>query len=149
MSKLNGGYIMVDVANTTLAELKGIVECSKPILVYGFGKAPAFATGVTKTNDAVVIETAHGLVTVTSSGVATSITDLTKLTDAQCEVLEAGDVVVKTTDGEKHSYRVSYKKDKTGLCLTYSDASVVETVSYDYTGGHWVYNSTDTTSISG
>ena len=147
MSKLNGGYIMVDVNATTLTELKGIVACSKPILVYGFGKSPAFAIGVIKTDDAVVIETAHGLVTVTSSGAATKVTDLTKLTDAQCEVLEAGDVVIKTTTNQKHSYRVSYKEAGVGLCLTYSDASTVETVSYDYTNGHWVYNSTDTTTI--
>ena len=38
---------------------------------------------------------------------------------------------------------VSYKKDDTGMCLTYADASVVETQSYDYTEGHWVYNSED------
>ena len=32
--------------------------------------------------------------------------------------------------------------------LTYVDASVVETVSYDYTDGAWVYNSTDSTPLT-
>ena len=38
---------------------------------------------------------------------------------------------------------VSYKEHHVGICLTYSAAGYLETVSYDYTDGHWVYNSTD------
>lgn len=76
------------------------------------------------------------------------VDDITKLTEAQIEVLECGDNLIKVTDGAKHSYRVSYKEEKVGICLTYVDASVVETVSYDYTDGAWVYNSTDSTPLT-
>lgn len=68
---------------------------------------------------------------------------ITSIGDTLCEALQCGDILVKNENGNKHTYIVSYKEDKTGMCLTYSDATVVETVSYDYTDGHWVYNSTD------
>ena len=61
--------------------------------------------------------------------------------------LKPGDVVLKKDATGYHSYIVSYKKDGTGICLTYCDASVVETVSYDYVDGSWVYNSTDVTHL--
>lgn len=80
---------------------------------------------------------------------ALEVSNITALTDDQINELKAGDVVVKKTGNQKHSYRVSYKEDNTGICLTYVDASVSETVSYDYTGGHWVYNSTDVTHLVG
>lgn len=73
--------------------------------------------------------------------------DITKLTDNQIDSIDCGDVVIKVDETGGHSYLVSYKKAKTGICLTYTDASVVETVSYDYTEGHWVYNSTDITPL--
>ena len=69
--------------------------------------------------------------------------DITALTTAQCNSLAAGDVVIKVTGNQKHSYRVSYKENNQGLCLTYTDASVSETVSYDFDGTDWIYNSTD------
>lgn len=69
--------------------------------------------------------------------------DITKLTDGQIDLLHCGDYLVKKTGKQRHAYKVTYKEDKQGICLTYHDASTVETVSYDYTGGHWVYNSTD------
>lgn len=69
--------------------------------------------------------------------------DITKLTDGQIDLLHCGDYLVKKTGKQRHAYKVTYKEDKKGICLTYHDASTVETVSYDYTGGHWVYNSTD------
>lgn len=75
-------------------------------------------------------------------------TDITALTNAQCTKLKAGDVVLKKTGNAIHAYRVSYKEYQVGMCLTYTDASTSETVSYDYTGGHWVYNSTDITNLS-
>ena len=75
------------------------------------------------------------------------VSNITALTDEQIDGLKAGDVVVKKTGDMRHSYRVSYKENNTGICLTYVDASVSETVSYDYTGGHWVYNSTDVTEL--
>ena len=73
--------------------------------------------------------------------------NITTLSDEVCNALKCGDMVNKVDSTGKHSYRVSYKKDKGGMCLTYSDASCVETVSYDYTAGHWVYNSKDVTTI--
>lgn len=73
--------------------------------------------------------------------------DITTLSDEVCNALKSGDIVNKVDSTGKHSYRVSYKKDEVGMCLTYSDASCVETVSYDYTAGHWVYNSKDVTTI--
>ena len=76
------------------------------------------------------------------------VTDITALTTAQCEALQCGGVVIKVTGNQKHRYVVSYKEDKVGMCLTYTDASLVETVSYDYTEGNWVYNSTDSTSLT-
>lgn len=74
--------------------------------------------------------------------------DITNLSLAQCNKLRSGDMVIKLTGNQQHSYRVSYKENKVGMCLTYVDASVVETVSYDYTEGAWVYNSTDVTHIT-
>lgn len=62
--------------------------------------------------------------------------------------LKAGDIVLKNTNGQLHAYSVSFKKDDEGICLTYSDASVVETISYDYIGEQWVYNSTDITPLN-
>lgn len=69
--------------------------------------------------------------------------DITQLTDGQIDLLRCGDYLVKRTGKQRHAYKVSYKEDKQGMCLTYTDASTVETVSYDFTDGHWVYNSTD------
>lgn len=73
--------------------------------------------------------------------------DITTLSDEVCNALKCGDMINKVDSTGKHSYRVSYKKDEVGMCLTYSDASCVETISYDYTAGHWVYNSKDVTTI--
>lgn len=75
------------------------------------------------------------------------VNNITSLTDEQINGLNAGDLVEKNTSDQLHTYVVSYKENGTGICLTYTDASVVETVSYDYTGGHWVYNSTDITHL--
>ena len=75
------------------------------------------------------------------------VDDITKLTNAQISVLECGDFVVKQTGNQKHTYKVTYKEEEQGLCLTYDDASCIETVSYDYVEGNWVYNSTDISSI--
>ena len=76
-----------------------------------------------------------------------SVSNITQLTNDQINSLKAGDVVIKETGEQKHAYVVSYKQDGTGICLTYTDASCAETVSYDYTGGNWVYNSTDVTTF--
>ena len=78
------------------------------------------------------------------------VSDITALTGAQLDALEIGSKVAKITGTAKHLYIVSYKDaENGGLCLTYTDASTVETVSYDHTASGWAYNSTDTTHISG
>jgi hypothetical protein len=55
-------------------------------------------------------------------------------------------MVVKITGTQKHGYTVSYKGEGVGegICMTYTDASLIETVSYDFTADGWNYNSTDT-----
>lgn len=90
----------------------------------------------------------HNLL-VENSSVKIEVSKINEMTDDVCNSLRCGDLVIKKTGNQKHCYRVSYKEDKVGMCLTYVDASLVETVSYDYSGGHWVYNSTDSTHIGG
>ena len=67
------------------------------------------------------------------------------LGDDLCEKLRPGDIVRKITGKQKHTYIVSYKGEGEGegICLTYCAAGYIETVSYDFVDGHWVYNSTD------
>lgn len=77
------------------------------------------------------------------------VTNITGLTNYQINKLEVGDVVAKNTNGQLHHYIVSYKQENVGICLTYTDASVCETVSYDFVEGNWIYNSTDVTELGG
>ena len=85
-----------------------------------------------------------------NASVALDATDITALTDEQLDALNVGDKVAKITGTAKHLYIVSYKDaENGGLCLTYTDASTVETVSYDHTESGWAYNSTDKTNIAG
>ncbi len=76
--------------------------------------------------------------------------DITKIPSEILAALEAGDIVIKQTGVQKHAYIVSYKGEGVGqgLCLTYTDASTVETVSYDFTADGWAYNSTDHTTLT-
>ena len=64
-------------------------------------------------------------------------------------VFLCNECVFKFLAKQKHAYRVSYKGEGVGegLCLTYVDASCVETVSYDFTAEGWAYNSTDVTPL--
>ena len=77
------------------------------------------------------------------SGVIIKASNIKNLNDEQCDELKCGDIVAKKTGNQYHCYVVTYKEDKHGLCLSYFDASCIETQSYDYTDGHWVYNSED------
>ena len=77
------------------------------------------------------------------------VNNITSIDGDTLSSLKAGDIVLKNDSTGKHAYVVSFKKDGTGICLTYTDASVVETVSYDFTGNAWVYNSTDITPLGG
>ena len=83
-----------------------------------------------------------------NGAVAIEVADITKLTNDQLDSLNVGDKVVKVTGTARHLYLVSYKDaENGGLCLTYTDAANVETVSYDHTESGWDYNSTDKTHI--
>ena len=74
--------------------------------------------------------------------------NMEQLSDGLLNSLKVGDVVQKKTGEQKHCYIVSYKEEKHGICLTYVDGSgYMETISYDYTGGHWVFNSKDVTQV--
>lgn len=80
------------------------------------------------------------------SPVVTEVTDIKALSADLLEALRPGDIVVKVTGTDKHSYHVSYK-GATGLCLTYADCENVETVAYEKTGDAWAWDSTDVTHI--
>lgn len=73
------------------------------------------------------------------------VSDITAIDSSILDALECGDQVQKITGNMKHLYVVSYKGVGVGqgICLTYSAAGLIETVSYDYTENGWVYNSTD------
>ena len=70
--------------------------------------------------------------------------NIQSLSDDLLNSLRVGDVVQKKTGNQKHCYIVTYKEEKHGICLSYFDGSgYIETISYDYNDGHWVYNSKD------
>lgn len=73
----------------------------------------------------------------------TGVTDITALTNDVLNQLKPGDMVIKKTGNMEHTYIVTYKEEKHGICISYFAAGYSETVSYDYTDGNWVYNSTD------
>ena len=72
-----------------------------------------------------------------------TVLNITALTDAQLNGLKCGDVVLKEDSTGKHAYKVTYKQEHHGICLSYFDCGYLETISYDYTDGHWVFNSKD------
>ena len=87
---------------------------------------------------------------IVNSAIAEEVEDITAIPSNVLDVLQCGDKVAKKTGTAKHLYVVSYKDaENGGLCLTYTDASTVETVSYDHTESGWAYNSTDKTNIGG
>ena len=152
MRSLNGGYIMIDLADANAyAYAKSTVGVDKPILIYDTTGNPYYADKVSKVGTDLVITTNKGVIVLSADGTIISsrnITDITKISSSILEGLECGDIILKDTEGQKHAYIVSYKQAETGICLTYTDATTVETVSYDYTDGAWVYNSTDKTTLT-
>ena len=76
------------------------------------------------------------------------VLDIKNVDGAILNELKVGDVVVKKTGAEGHAYVVSYKQEGHGCCLTYTDASCVETQSYDCNDGVWTYNSEDKTTLT-
>ena len=90
------------------------------------------------------------LTELTKSAKPVEVADITAIDGEILDALECGDKVAKITGTARHLYVVSYKDaENGGLCLTYADASTVETVSYDHTESGWAYNSTDKTNIGG
>ena len=80
-----------------------------------------------------------------NGAIAVEVSDITAIDGAILDSLNVGDKIAKVTGKQKHLYQVSYKGEGVGegICLTYVDASVIETVSYDFTSEGWAYNSTD------
>ena len=73
------------------------------------------------------------------------VDNVSELSDEQLDSLRCGDIVAKKTGNQKHAYIVSYKGEGAGegICLTYCAAGYIETISYDYINGHWLFNSKD------
>lgn len=85
------------------------------------------------------------LVAVVGSSIPTEVNNITAIDPEVLDTLQVGDKIAKVTGKQKHLYVVTYKGEGVGegICLTYTDAAGIETVSYDYTADGWVYNSTD------
>ena len=71
------------------------------------------------------------------------VSNIEALTDEELDNLKVGDCVRKVTGNMRHNYIVTYKEEKHGICLSYYACGYLETISYDYVGGHWVFNSKD------
>ena len=87
------------------------------------------------------------------SGVSNALVEVDNVEEIPSGILEAldcGDTVVKISGGQKHNYKITYKQDKVGICLTYIDADNVETISYGWNGEtkSWDFNSKNITPIS-
>lgn len=74
--------------------------------------------------------------------------DMKSIGDDILNQLKCGDIVLKKTGNQYHAYVVSYKEHNQGICLTYTDCSCIETLSYDYTSNHWVFNSKDVSFVN-
>ena len=72
-------------------------------------------------NQAVAIAKAEGNVNVIH------VTNIKEITSAQCEELEPGDMVIKETGDESHTYLVVYRKDDE-MSLVYCDYHNIEEV---------------------
>ena len=91
------------------------------------------------TNDAKYLFTTNNFATF-------KVADVKNIDGEILSQLKCGDIVIKEDASGEHAYIVSYRGE-TGICLTYADASVVETQSYDLVDDEWVYNSEDKTDI--
>lgn len=75
-----------------------------------------------------------------------TVTNIKNISSAIINKLDCGDIVLKKDSSGLHAYIVSFR-NATGICLTYTDASVIETQSYDKVGQNWVYNSEDKSTL--
>lgn len=83
---------------------------------------------------------------VENSTIKLNVSNIKSLTNEDIESLRCGDIVLKEDDSGKHAYLVTFRNN-TGICLTYVDASVIETQSYDKVNNVWTYNSEDKTPL--
>lgn len=84
--------------------------------------------------------------TLTCSDTKVKVADVKNIDGAIIEQLKCGDIVIKEDASDEHAYVVTFKSE-TGMCITYTDASCVETQSYDKSGDDWVYNSEDKSNL--
>lgn len=82
----------------------------------------------------------------TNNSATFKVADVKNIDGEILSQLKCGDIVIKEDTSGDHAYIVTYRGE-TGICLTYTDASVVETQSYDLVDDEWVYNSEDKTDI--
>lgn len=85
--------------------------------------------------------------TLTCSDTKVKVADVKNIDGTIIEQLKCGDIVIKEDASGEHAYVVTFKSE-TGMCMTYADASVVETQSYDKVDDEWVYNSEDKMNIN-
>lgn len=76
-----------------------------------------------------------------------TVSDIKDIDSDIIDKLQCGDIVLKHDSSGDHAYIVSYR-GATGICLTYADASVIETQSYDLINEEWIYNSEDKTTFA-
>ena len=84
---------------------------------------------------------------VDSSSIKINTSNIESLSDVELSSLKCGDIVCKKTGNQEHCYIVTYKEENHGICLSYFDCGYLETISYDYIEGHWIFNSKDVCNI--
>lgn len=68
------------------------------------------------------------------------VADVEALSNAQCQLLKPGHVVIKVTGNERHTYVVSYKDEVKGeMSLTYTDHQNTEEVYYEVRNNVWTF----------
>ena len=127
------------------------VNVNKPVMLYNATGIPYYVKNIILIGTTVVITTDDEIIAVLSNGTVTSSKNITNIQAVPSPILsniECGDNLIKVSDGEKYTYHVTHKKEQISICLTYVDASVVESVFYERIAGGWVYKSTDSRNIS-
>lgn len=77
------------------------------------------------------------------------VQDFAELNDASINLMECGDIVLKQTGNERHSYVLAYLDRTGGECsFVYTDHENVEEVYFEKVNNVWTYIQTDITPIS-